>query len=128
MSDKLFTEDESDEILLVREKRRSILKKLTEKGLPNDNEDMDLILSVLGAMEKSSLETAKLRLRDKSDAKMGVNNALLAEVLLHTKPSEHRLPPSQQDHGFQLTVPVDLQLVEGETDITIEPLTLEDLK
>lgn len=87
MSDIKEEPDQNDlDLEFVRQKRKQIINSLTENGVPNDNNKVQILLGALSDMDRTSLSKKKIKV----DKEVG-NNQAQAMELIATMFSDNRI-------------------------------------
>lgn len=108
MSDiEKFSDDPTDNDLeYVRRKRVEVIEKLTEKGIPDDNESVSLLLGALNDMDRTSIGKKRIKVEADSIAINKQASELIASI--YSQPNSKRIGFEDID-----VVAVDIPSVEG---------------
>ena len=77
----LYTDNEEDDIAYAREVRKKMAGQLIRDGMPTGSEDVNALLSVLGAIDKSAQGRAQFRQRAGKDDENTQASKMLVEML-----------------------------------------------
>ena len=91
MSDiEKFSDDPTDNDLeYVRRKRVEVIEKLTEKGIPDDNESVSLLLGALNDMDRTSIGKKRIKVEADSIAINKQASELIASI--YSQPNSKRI-------------------------------------
>lgn len=108
MSDiEKFSDDPTDNDLeYVRRKRVEVIEKLTEKGIPDDNESVSLLLGALNDMDRTSIGKKRIKVEADSIAINKQASELIASI--YSQPNSKRIGFEDID-----AVVVTIPTVEG---------------
>ena len=112
--------DLDDQVLdFVQGKRREMVDKLTEQGVPTDKDGGYLLLSALKDMSTTALGKKRI----KTDEKIGANQAAAAGLIAQVLSKTRTLKPYEVDGGVADRVAPELggdlptpELIPGEMD------------
>jgi len=127
MSD-IFTKEDEEILEYTRVVRRSLIKELTDDGkkVPYGKEDKALLASLLDGMDNNIVRTVKARTSIKELDQHAQDAQLVRSMLLErAKMRESKI--INPEIPTVDTLEDELPIVEGENDIGIHQLTLDDL-
>lgn len=125
-----YTDFEDDEVLtLTRAVRLNAVQKLTEKGIPTNLEDFEMLHKTLNELDKQALGKKRLTIDD-NNAQLNATflNNLLESIqrnvggardVFYNPNAEAATPNPEQDIAGKAT------LVDGELDVGVEDMTYE---
>ena len=125
MDARIFDLEDQNRLNLTLKIRENIITSLTKDGVPNNKDDMQILLSTLDGMDRTVISKTRLNVDNKNNQLQQQTAGLIAELL--SKFSENN---SHCKTEF-VTVPVLPsevlvgKFVEGEMDIGVQSLTYE---
>lgn len=114
-----MSEQLEDELLsYTREKRKALVEKLTDGGVPTDTKDQSILLAALDGLDRSALTRMRIRTDEKANTDNANAAAIIAKTLMSIRSNSGFL-----SHTTDREIPVlsnDIphpELVPGEIEI-----------
>lgn len=118
--------DEAD-LLYVNDIRKKIVNTKIKNGIPDDPEEVNLVLKALDGIDRSALTRTRIKSDAKNTQTLANSAGLIAELLKQVNPNNFKSEPVNRvipELGKEFTAP---KTVVGETDIGTNPLSYEKI-
>lgn len=124
-NNELFSLDDQARLNRTQYVRDELISKMTETGMPKDNEDRELLLKVLDSSDKAIFGKARAKANQQTANAQKDVTSMMAQVLSRIDVGKvgiaNRDTPITLDSNF-----IADNVVEGETAIGVQNLTYDE--
>lgn len=124
---KVFDLDDQRRLNLSQNVREQIVNSMTEKGLPENEEDRNFLMKALDSMDRTTLTRARIKSDEVNGNTQQQMGTLVSELLKHITakpPTGNVIEGTVELPILPSTVTVD-NAVEGETVIGVSEVTYD---
>lgn len=124
---KVFDLDDQRRLNLSQNVREQIVNSMTEKGLPENEEDRNFLMKALDSMDRTTLTRARIKSDEANGNTQQQMGTLVSELLKHITakpPTGNVIEGTVELPILPSTVTVD-NAVEGETVIGVSEVTYD---
>lgn len=116
-----FNQDDAD-LNFYEGTRKKIVSSLMEKGVPQDNESIGLVLKAIDGGSRTILTKKRLEVDKENSEVISANQALIAEILKSSPTRQQQLQRTTPLPEIDMSVPGP-----GETEIGTKQVTYKEI-
>jgi len=123
--DSMFTDEEKKTLTKLKDIRLDMVDHMVAGGIPDKVGELRVLNEVIGAADKTIVETATLRLREEANENNGAAIGMVTEMLRQAR-SDKQVYSERGEIPKLASDVVNVSVVDGEVDISPDRLNPND--